>query len=167
MDYARLTDNRGNKADFRKAILIMTSNAGAQYASQANVGFAGGVSAGEAMLAQVRKTFKPEFLNRLSGTVVFHDMDRTMAQFILDKKLRQLETRLANRKVTLQLSREAREHLLQQGFTRQYGAREMDRVIQQQLATLLMREILYGGLQKGGKARIELAPGQLAVKTKL
>ena len=73
MDYARLTDNKGRKADFRNVILIMTSNAGAQFASQ-SIGFNSSVSRGEAMMKQVKKTFKPEFLNRLSGAVVFHDM---------------------------------------------------------------------------------------------
>lgn len=163
MDYARLTDNRGNKADFRNVILIMTSNAGAQFASQANVGFNGGISAGEAMLTQVKKTFKPEFLNRLSGTVAFHDMDLTMASLILDKKLRQLEAKLQTRNVTLHLSQEAREMLLKAGFTRQYGAREMDRAIQQHLSPILMREILYGKLQKGGTAEVKVKDGALTL----
>jgi len=86
MDYARLTDNKGQKADFRNVVLIMTSNAGAQFASQANVGFASNVSRGEAMMVQVKKTFKPEFINRLSATVVFRDMDEAMAHLILKKK---------------------------------------------------------------------------------
>ena len=76
MDYARLTDNKGRQSDFRNVVLIMTSNAGAQYASHASVGFNSTVSRGEAMMKQVKKTFKPEFLNRLSGTVVFHDMNK-------------------------------------------------------------------------------------------
>ena len=88
MDYARLTDNKGQKADFRNVILIMTSNAGAQYASRASVGFNGNVSRGEAMLAQVKKTFKPEFINRLADMVVFNDMDKQMAEMIVTKKLR-------------------------------------------------------------------------------
>ena len=87
MDYARLTDNKGRQSDFRNVVLIMTSNAGAQYASQASIGFNGTVSRGEAMMKQVKKTFKPEFLNRLSGTVVFHDMNKQMATLILQKKL--------------------------------------------------------------------------------
>ena len=164
MDYARLTDNRGNKADFRNVILLMTSNAGAQYASQASVGFGEGVSAGEAMLAQVKKTFKPEFINRLSGTVVFHDMDRTMAGLILDKKLRQLEAKLQAKSVTLKLSAKAREWLLQKGFTRLYGAREMDRTLQQHLSPLLMREMLYGTLQKGGTAEVEVKDDLLIIR---
>lgn len=112
MDYARLTDNKGQKADFRNVILIMTSNAGAQYASQANIGFAGNVSRGQAMLAQVKKTFRPEFINRLSDTVVFHDMDRHMAELILDKKLAQLADKLSAKGVSIELTPQAREQLL-------------------------------------------------------
>ena len=154
MDYARLTDNKGNKADFRNVILIMTSNAGAQYAGQAGIGFGGGLSKGQAMLQTVKKTFKPEFLNRLSGTVVFNEMDKTMASLILDKKLRQLSQRLAAKSVTMTLTPEAHDFLLTQGFTKQYGAREMDRAIQQYLTPLLMEEILFGKLKKGGEAKI-------------
>lgn len=144
MDYARLTDNKGQKADFRNVILIMTSNAGAQYASQANVGFSGNVSRGEAMMAQVKKTFKPEFINRLSGTIVFRDMDLDMARLILDKKLRQLDEKLSAKNVVLHLTTEAHDFLLSKGYTHQYGAREMDRIIQQYLNPILMREILFG-----------------------
>jgi ATP-dependent Clp protease ATP-binding subunit ClpA len=151
MDYARLTDNKGRKADFRNVVLIMTSNAGAQYAAQANIGFDRHVSASEAMMKQVKKTFKPEFINRLSGTVMFNDMDRHMASLILDKKLRLLQDKLTARKVELTLSNEAREYLLEKGFTREYGAREIDRVIANELKPLLMREILFGKLKKGGK----------------
>ena len=163
MDYARLTDNRGQKADFRNVVLIMTSNAGAQYASQANIGFQSKVSRGEAMMAQVKRTFKPEFLNRLSGTVVFRDMDEEMASMILDKKLRELEQKLKAKNVTLTLNDEARAYLLEKGFTREYGAREMDRVIGHDLKPLLMREILFGQLQKGGEAQLCLTDGELAL----
>ena len=156
MDYARLTDNKGQKADFRHVILVMTSNAGAQYAHRANIGFGSTVSAGQAMLGSVRKTFKPEFLNRLSGTVVFNDMDHTMAAMILDKKLRQLSQRLSARNVTLDLTPAAHDLLLERGFTREMGAREMDRQINQLLSPLLMREILFGSLKKGGTARVDV-----------
>ena len=154
MDYAKLTDNKGRKADFRNVIVIMTSNAGAQYAGQANIGFSGNVSRGEAMLKQVKKTFKPEFINRLSGTVVFNDMDRTMATLILRKKLGELQEKLTAKKVEMTLTDEAFEYLLKEGFTKEYGAREMDRVITGKLKPLLMREILFGSLKKGGKVTI-------------
>ena len=156
MDYARLTDNKGNKADFRNVILVMTSNAGAQYAHQASVGFSSVISSGKAMMETVKKTFKPEFINRLSGTVIFNDMDMTMATLILDKKLRQLSARLASRSVTFALTPEAHAFLLSKGFTRQYGAREMDRVIQQYLNPLLMQSILFGSLRKGGNISITI-----------
>lgn len=158
MDYAQLTDNKGQKADFRHVILVMTSNAGAQYAHQASLGFGVNKSAGEAMLQAVKKSFKPEFINRLSGTVVFNDMDRTMASMILDKKLSQLQQRLSARQVSLTLSASAKDLLLSKGFTPQYGAREMDRVINSLLAPLLTREILFGRLKKGGEALVTVNP---------
>ena len=153
MDYARLTDNKGRKADFRNVILIMTSNAGAQFASQ-SIGFNHSVSRGEAMMKQVKKTFKPEFLNRLSGAVVFRDMDKEMATLILKKKLRELDAKLAAKQVKMTLTEEAFDHLLKEGFTAEYGAREMDRVIAKQLKPLLMREILFGSLKEGGSVEM-------------
>ncbi|MBO4659297.1 MAG: AAA family ATPase [Prevotella sp.] len=164
MDYAKLTDNRGRKADFRNVVLVMTSNAGAQYAKQASVGFGANVSAGEAMVKQVKKTFKPEFINRLSAMVVFNDMDHTMAGMILDKKLRELNDRLLARKVKMTIGDEARQLLLEQGFTREYGARELDRVITRDLKPLLMREILFGRLKDGGDVTLAVADGKLKLE---
>ena len=163
MDYARLTDNKGQKADFRNVILIMTSNAGAQYASQANIGFAGNVSRGQAMLAQVKKTFRPEFINRLSDTVVFHDMDRHMAELILDKKLAQLADKLSAKGVSIELAPQAREQLLKWGFTKEYGAREMDRVIGNRLKPILMKALLFGKLKKAGKGCVDFDGKELVV----
>ena len=142
----------------------MTSNAGAQHASKARVGFASGSTAGKAMLAEVKRTFKPEFLNRLSATVVFNEMDRAMARLILDKRLRSLRRMLEAKNVTLSLTPAAEELLLDQGFTREYGAREIDRVITSRLKTLLMREILYGGLKDGGEARVDAEGDGLVMK---
>ena len=161
MDYAALTDNHGERADFRNAVIIMTSNAGAQYASRASIGFTGSVSRGDAMLTTVKKTFKPEFINRLTDIVVFHDMSRQMASLILDKKLAQLQTKLSAKNVTLHLSAEARELLLTKGFTPEYGARELDRVIGSMLKPLLMKEMLFGRLKKSGDAVVEVKDGAL------
>ena len=163
MDYARLTDNKGRQSDFRNVVLIMTSNAGAQYASHASVGFNSTVSRGEAMMKQVKKTFKPEFLNRLSGTVVFHDMNKQMATLILQKKLRELESKLEAKQVKMNIIPDAFEYLLKEGFTPEYGAREMDRVIAQRLKPLLMREILFGSLKNGGEITIGIKDGNLSI----
>lgn len=167
MDYARLTDNKGQKADFRNVILIMTSNAGAQYASQASVGFNGSVSRGEAMLGQVKKTFKPEFINRLSSTVVFNDMDHHMAELILNKKLNTLKGKLTERKVNMDMTDTAKEQLLKWGFTKEYGAREMDRVINGRLKPILMKAMLFGNLKKGGNAVVDFDGKQLILKKAL
>jgi len=163
MDYARLTDNKGRKADFRNVILIMTSNAGAQYATQANIGFTGSTSRGEAMLKQVKKIFKPEFINRLSSTVVFNDMDYQMASLILKKKLGELQEKLTVKQVEMTLSDDAFKLLLDEGYTREYGAREMDRVIAQRLKPLLMREILFGSMKQGGHIIIGTRDGSLSI----
>ena len=164
MDYGVLTDSKGRKAHFKNVILIMTSNAGAQYASQASMGFASTATAGSAMLKQVKHTFKPEFINRLNEIVVFNDMDEQMAKLILGKKLRELNAKLAAKSVSIALTDEAHQHLLKSGYSKEYGAREMDRVIQQQLKTMLMREILFGKLKKGGEATVDLQNGILTIK---
>ena len=162
MDYARLTDNKGRHADFRNVVLIMTSNAGTQHAGQ-SVGFDSRGSRGGDMLKQVKKTFKPEFINRLSNIVVFNDMDETMAGMILDKRLRELQAMLKPKNVTLKVDREARALLLKEGFTAEYGARELDRVLHRELKTKLMREILFGKLKRGGTASFTLADGKIVL----
>ena len=164
MDYGVLTDSKGRKAHFKNVILIMTSNAGAQYASQASVGFASTATAGSAMLKQVKHTFKPEFINRLNEIVVFNDMDEQMAKLILGKKLRELNAKLAAKSVSITLTDEAHQHLLKSGYSKEYGAREMDRVIPQQLKTMLMRDILFNKQKKGGEATVDLQNGTLTIK---
>lgn len=158
MDYASLSDNKGNKADFRHTVVIMTSNAGAQYAAQSNVGFASNVTRGDAMLKQVKRTFKPEFLNRLSATVVFNDMSREMASQILKKKMKELAKKLKTKGVKFHMNNAAEEYLLEKGFTKEYGARELDRVIHQEVKKLLMKELLFGNLKDGGE--IEIIKGE-------
>ena len=164
MDRATLTDTHGRKADFRHVLLILTSNAGAQFARQAGVGFTGNVTPGDAMLAEVKKLFKPEFLNRLSGTVVFGEMTLDMARRILDKQLGVLQSLLTPRGVQLQLTDAAREWLLQRGFTREYGARELDRAIAAHLKPLLTRALLFGALAHGGTATVNAGEEGLALR---
>ncbi len=162
MDYARLTDNKGRQADFSNVVLIMTSNAGAQHAGM-SVGFDSHGSRGGDMLKQVKKTFKPEFINRLSSTVVFNDMDQTMAAMILDKRLRELQAKLTSKNVTLDVSEQARALLLKEGFTAEYGARELDRVLHRELKSRLVREILFGHLKRGGTASVVVESGKIVL----
>ena len=164
MDRATLTDTHGRKADFRHVLLILTSNAGAQFARQAGVGFTGNVTPGDAMLSEVKKLFKPEFINRLSGTVVFGEMTLDMARRILDKQLGVLQSLLTPRGVQLQLTDAAREWLLQRGFTREYGARELDRAIAAHLKPLLTRALLFGALAHGGTATVDAGEEGLVLR---
>ena len=151
MDYAIISDNKGRKVDFRNVVLIMTSNAGARYAHTANVGYARKANAGAAMAKEVKKVFAPEFLNRLSSVVVFNDMDEKMAGMILDDKIKKLQARLDARKVTLVIESEAYSKLLSEGFSPEYGAREIERVLNSRLTPLLMKEILFGEGAKSSK----------------
>ena len=144
MDYAVITDNKGRKIDFRNVILIMTSNAGARYAHKASVGFERKVNAGAAMAKEVRSVFAPEFLNRLTSVVVFNDMDEKMASLILDDKIRKLEQRLEPKNITLNITSEAYSRILKEGYSQEYGAREIERVLNSTLTSLLMKEILFG-----------------------
>ena len=150
MDYGVLTDNRGSKADFKNVIIIMTSNAGAQYAAQASVGFSSSISTGDAMMKEVKKTFKPEFINRLSCVTMFNDMSREMAVMIMNKKIELLSDKLSAQNVTMHLDDEAMDYILNHGYSIKYGAREMERTISRLLKPMLTREILYGKLKKGG-----------------
>ena len=154
MDYAIISDNKGRKVDFRNVVLIMTSNAGARYAHTASVGYARKANAGVAMAKEVKKVFAPEFLNRLSSVVVFNDMDEKMAGMILDDKIKKLQQRLDARKVSLVIEPEAYTKLLSEGFSPEYGAREIERVLNSRLTPLLMKEILFGDRGEGFTAII-------------
>lgn len=166
MDYGQLTDNKGVKTSFQNVILIMTSNAGAQYAHLASLGFGNTNTKGSSMFTEVKKVFKPEFINRLSGTIVFNDMDMKMATMILDKKLRELSQKLNERKVEMTINAEAHKWLLNKSYTKDYGARETDRVISRELKPLFVKEILFGGLTQGGKASVELKDDKLILNIK-
>ena len=144
MDYAVISDNKGRKVDFRNVVLIMTSNAGARYAHKAAVGFDRTANAGEAMAKEVRSVFAPEFINRLTSVVVFNDMDKTMAGLILDDKISKLQSRINAKGITLEVTPDAYEALLKEGFSPTYGAREIERVVNSRLTPLLMKEILFG-----------------------
>ena len=154
MDYAVISDNKGRKVDFRNVVLIMTSNAGARYAKKASVGFDSRVNAGAAMAKEVRNVFAPEFINRLTSVVVFNDMDEKMAGLILDEKIARLQKRLDPKEIRLEISPEAYQSLLKEGFSPTYGAREIERVLNSRITPLLMREILFGERRAGFTAVI-------------
>lgn len=157
MDYATLTDNQGRKADFRNVIVIMTSNAGASRIGKHGIGFMGQDVRADVIMEEVKRIFQPEFRNRLNKIVVFHGMDETMAGQITEKKLGELQKMLLLKKVELSVDTAAKKLLKKKGITTEFGAREIDRVIQGEVKPLLVDEILFGRLKKGGKCRLSVA----------
>lgn len=150
MDYATLSDNQGRKADFRNVILIMTSNAGAKNLGKSLIGFGEGELGEEAILLEVKKVFNPEFRNRLDRIITFHGIDETMAVKIVDKQIGVLKQILEDKKIRFQATASLMEYLKTKGISKEYGAREIGRVINSELKPLLVDEILFGKLKKGG-----------------
>jgi len=156
MDHASLTDNNGRKADFRHVILIMTTNAGAQELSARRVGFgAEGTGPGNAKNA-IERAFSPEFRNRLDAWVSFDSLPPEVVLKVVDKFVKELESQLAEKKVTIELSAEGRGWLAAHGFDPKMGARPMARLIQNELKKPLAEKILFGELREGGKVRVEV-----------
>jgi ATP-dependent Clp protease ATP-binding subunit ClpA len=158
MDHATLTDNTGRKADFRHAILIMTSNAGSREMSTASIGFGDDHArdASRKSSKALEKLFSPEFRNRLDAIVTFKALDLSIMETIVDKFIMQLESQLTERRVAFTLSPEARAWLAKKGYDRVYGARPLARVIQTEVRDPLTDEILFGRLEKGGNVTIAL-----------
>lgn len=164
MDYATLTDNQGRKADFRNVILIMTSNAGAKRMGKKGIGFHSVQLNATAVDEEVKRLFQPEFRNRLNKMVLFNSLDEAMAQAIVEKKLQELATQLAAKKITFLPDAAAKELVKAKGITPEFGAREVDRVIRNQLKPLFVDEILFGKLKKGGTLILTVENGNFLVK---
>jgi ATP-dependent Clp protease ATP-binding subunit ClpA len=159
MDHGALTDNNGRQANFHNVILIMTSNVGAREMSSAPIGF-GDRLPGEARQA-VEKTFSPEFRNRLDAIISFRSLDEEVMTRVVDKFMRQLQTSLQERKVTLSLTDGARRDLARRGYDPVFGARPLGRLIESEIGNVLADEILFGRLTGGGKVRISCKTGKL------
>lgn len=150
MDYATLTDNQGRKADFRNIIIIMTSNAGANKLGKSGIGFQSEILNQGVITEELTRLFQPEFRNRLNKIVLFNSMDEQMATRIVDKKLNELALLLATRKIIFSAAATAKELLIVKGISEQFGAREVDRVIRNEIKPLFVDEMLFGTLKKGG-----------------
>lgn len=163
MDYATLTDNQGRKADFRNVIVIMTSNAGASRIGKHRIGFGEQDIKEEAIMEEVKRIFQPEFRNRLNRIVVFHGMDDEMAGQVVEKKLKELAQMLVRKNVELSVSMEAKKLVKRRGISTEFGAREIERVIQGEIKPLLVDEILFGELKEGGKCELTAIGDQFKI----
>ncbi len=153
MDHGTLTDNNGRKADFRNVVLVMTTNAGAQEMSRASIGFTHQDHSTDGM-SIIKKTFAPEFRNRLDTIIQFASLDETSVLRVVDKLVVELEAKLGSNDVTVELDDSARQWIADRGYDPKMGARPMARVIQDYIKRPLADELLFGRLAEGGHVRI-------------
>lgn len=163
MDYATLTDNQGRKADFRNIIIIMTSNAGANQLGKKGIGFQSEKLNQSAITEAVNRTFQPEFRNRLNKIVVFNSMDESMAQLVVQKKLQELAVQLQAKHIEFVADTKAQELIKTKGISEEFGAREVDRVIRNEIKPLFVDEILFGKLKRGGKLLLTTSGNTFAI----
>ena len=163
LDHATLTDNNGKKADFRNVIIMMTSNAGTREMSTQTIGFGDKKhDTKDKGKKAVENFFSPEFRNRLDGIIHFNALNEEIMKKVVDKFINELRGQLAAKKVTIELSSEARTWLAQNGHDPRYGARPLGRLIQNEIKDILADEILFGRLEKGGKVKIDVENSKLA-----
>lgn len=160
MDHGTLTDNNGRKIDFRNVVLVMTTNAGVQETVRKTIGFKQQDHSHDA-LAEINRTFSPEFRNRLDGIIWFQHLSRDIILQIVDKFVCDLQVQLDKKQVQLELSPTARQWLADKGYDQAMGARPMGRVVQEQLKKPLANEILFGRLSQGGEVRVDLVGDEL------
>jgi ATP-dependent Clp protease ATP-binding subunit ClpA len=162
MDHGTLTDNNGRKADFRNVIIVMTTNAGAQEMSRASIGFTLQDHTSDASEI-IKKSFSPEFRNRLDGIIQFQPLgERTIAR-VVDKLIVELEAQLEQKGVALEVDETARQWIAIHGYDAKMGARPMARVIQEHIKRPLAEELLFGALANGGRVAVTVRDGKLAI----
>ncbi len=158
LDDGRLTDGQGRTVDFKNTVIILTSNVGSQHL----LGSANEAEMREAVMGELRRSFRPEFLNRLDETVMFHRLDRTQVRSIVDVQLRRFGERLGKRDIALEITDEAKDLLANVGFDPTYGARPLKRAIQQHLENPLAQEILSGRFAAGDVIQVTEKDGKVA-----
>jgi ATP-dependent Clp protease ATP-binding subunit ClpA len=159
MDHGKLTDHNGKSVDFRNVVLIMTTNAGAADIAKPAIGFGSDVRLGEDEEA-INRLFTPEFRNRLDAIIGFNNLAPDIVSRVVDKFIMELEVQLADRKVSIELSDEARAWLAEKGYDPSFGARPLARVIQEHVKKPLAEEVLFGRLAKGGTVLVDIADGK-------
>ncbi|MPY24770.1 ATP-dependent Clp protease ATP-binding subunit ClpA [Shewanella psychropiezotolerans] len=164
MDHGTLTDNNGRKADFRHVTLVMTTNAGVQETVRNSIGFKQQDHSLDA-LSEINKIFSPEFRNRLDEIIWFNHLDMTVIAKVVDKFLVELQAQLDDKAVTLHVSDEARTLLAEKGYDKSMGARPMARVVTELIKRPLADQILFGDLEKGGEAHVDVVKKEIVITT--
>ncbi|MGB8954233.1 MAG: AAA family ATPase, partial [Tumebacillaceae bacterium] len=170
LDDGRLTDSKGRTVDFRNTIIIMTSNVGAQMIRKGGaLGFTASREADytdmkDRVLDELKKQFRPEFLNRLDDTIVFHPLAESHIREIVDLMSEELRKRLVENDIYFVLTNEAKDFLAKEGYDPQYGARPLKRAIQRHIEDQLSEALLAGMVKKGDQVTIDIEDGKLTVK---
>ena len=164
-DHGTLTDTNGRKTDFRNVIIVMTTNAGADRLSRASVGFTPQDHSSD-VTESIKKMFSPEFRNRLDAIIHFNPLDKRTISNVVDKFLIELEAQLDDKKVTIEITEDAREWLANNGYDKIMGARPMSRLIQKIIKRPLAEELLFGKLMQGGHVIASLENNQIKVTVK-
>ncbi|MCH2337635.1 MAG: ATP-dependent Clp protease ATP-binding subunit ClpA [Pseudomonadales bacterium] len=164
MDHGTLTDNNGRNADFRNVVLVMTTNAGAQEASRASIGFTHQDHTTDA-LEIIKKMFTPEFRNRLDGIIQFNGLPIDVIKSIVDKFLTELQAQLDRKKVELEVDDAARDWIAREGYDEKMGARPMQRLIDEKIKSRLAEDILFGELaDSGGTVYVSVEDGDIVIE---
>jgi ATP-dependent Clp protease ATP-binding subunit ClpA len=157
LDYGFLTDNNGRRSDFRNTVIIMTTNAGAHEGiMSAPVGFDKEAASAGPNKKAIQKTFAPEFLNRLDGVVHFKALDRPIILSVVDKFIFEMEKVLGEKGISVSFTQEARNWVAKNGYDARYGARPIQRLIQEKIKRPLVDEVLFGQLEKGGHVEVSI-----------
>jgi ATP-dependent Clp protease ATP-binding subunit ClpA len=164
-DHGTLTDANGRKTDFRNVIIVMTTNAGADRMSRSSVGFTHQDHAGDSM-ESIKQMFSPEFRNRLDAIIQFNALDKRTISNVVDKFLIELEAQLDDKKVTVEITEDAREWLAEHGYDKVMGARPMARLIQDKVKRPLAEELLFGKLEHGGHVIVSIDKDEIKVEIK-
>ena len=178
LDDGRLTDGHGRTVDFKNTVVIMTSNAGVELIKRdTTFGFAGQKERSQAakdgyqkmkdkVMAEVKKTFRPEFLNRIDEIIVFHELNEEQLRQVVDLLVKDLQSRLEERKLTIEISDKAKSWLAEVGYDPTYGARPLRRAIEQHVENPLASRLLHGEFKEGETILVDRSPDGLTFKAK-
>ena len=165
LDDGRITDSQGRTVDFKNTIIILTSNLGSQYLLD-GIGEDGEISqsAKDAVMGELRRAFRPEFLNRLDETIMFHPLTKANLSGIIDIMVESLRKRLADRALKLEITDAAKQLIISRGYDPLYGARPLRRYLQASVETLIARTILSGELSAGATITVDAVDGELVCR---
>ena len=165
LDDGRITDSQGRTVDFKNTIIILTSNLGSQYLLD-GIGEDGEISqsAKDAVMGELRRAFRPEFLNRLDETIMFHPLTKANLGGIIDIMVESLRKRLADRALKLEITDAAKQLIISRGYDPLYGARPLRRYLQASVETLIARTILSGELSAGATITVDAVDGELVCR---